>query len=166
VALYISSGKPMVTVPNVVGQSESAAKSQLTNAGFVVTTTSQTTTTAPDGNVIDQSPVANTRAASGSTVNLVIARAPTTAQVPDVTGATARGAANQLRAAGFKVTQQTKPVTRQNKDGIVVGQQPKAGSTANKGSTVTIIVGQFTAPPTTTPTTPTTPTTTPTTTTP
>jgi len=163
VTLYLSSGKPMVSVPNVIGESVSSARSQLNDAGFVVTTTSQTTTSAPDGNVIDQSPAGNTRVAAGSTVSLVVAKAPTTAQVPDVTGDTAQGAVNQLKAAGFKVAQTTKPVTKQNKDGIVVGEQPRGGSTQNKGSTVTITVGVFTPPPTTTPTTPTTPTTTPTT---
>jgi serine/threonine-protein kinase len=164
VTLYISSGKPMVSVPNVIGEDVSSARSQLNNAGFVVSTTDQTTTSAPDGNVIDQSPAGNTKVAAGSTINLVVAKAPTTAQVPDVTGDTAQGAINQLRAAGFKVTQKTKAVTHQSKDGIVVAEQPKGGSTQNKGSTVTITVGKFTPPPTTTPTTtPTSPTTTPTT---
>ncbi len=163
VTLYLSSGKPMVNVPNVIGESVSSARSQLNNAGFVVTTTDQTTTSAPDGNVIDQTPAGNTKVAAGSTVSLVVAKAPTTAQVPDVTGDTAQGAINQLKAAGFKVTQKTKPVTKQSKDGIVVAEQPPGGSTQNKGSTVTITVGMFTPPATTTPTTPTTPTTTPTT---
>jgi beta-lactam-binding protein with PASTA domain len=163
VTLYISSGKPMVTVPNVIGQSLSSARSQLNNAGFVVSTTNQTTTTAPQGNVVDQSPAGNTRVPAGSTVNLVVAQAPTTAQVPDVTGDTVKGATNALKAAGFKVTKQTRPVTSQNKDGIVIEEQPKAGSTQKKGSTVTIIVGKFTPPASTTPTTPSTPTTTPTT---
>jgi serine/threonine-protein kinase len=163
VTLYLSSGKPMVNVPNVIGESESSARSQLNNAGFVVTTTNQTTTSAPDGNVIDQTPAGNTKVAAGSTISLVVAKAPTTAQVPDVTGDTAQGAINQLKAAGFKVTQKTKPVTKQSKDGIVVAEQPRGGSTQTKGSTVTITVGMFTPPPTTTPTTPSTPTTTPTT---
>jgi serine/threonine-protein kinase len=163
VTLYISSGKPMVSVPSVIGESVSSARSQLNNAGFVVSTTNQTTTSAPDGNVVDQNPAGNTKVAAGSTVNLVVAKAPTTAAVPDVTGDTAQGAVNQLKAAGFKVTQKAKQVTNQSKDGIVLSEQPKAGSTQNKGSTVTITVGKFTPPPTTTPTTPTSPTTTPTT---
>ncbi len=163
VTLYISSGKPLVTVPNVIGESGSAARTQLTNAGFVVSTTNQMTTNTPAGQVVDQSPAGNTKVAAGSTVNLVIAQEPTTAQVPDVTGDTVKGATNALKAAGFKVAKQTQPVTKQSNDGIVVGEQPSAGSTQNKGSTVTIIVGKFTPPATTTPTTPTTPTTTPTT---
>jgi eukaryotic-like serine/threonine-protein kinase len=165
VTLFISSGKPVVTVPNVVGQSEGAAGALLGDQGFSVTTSTQTSTTTPNGDVISQSPSGDSEVAPGSTINLVIAKAPPTASVPDVTGDTARGASNQLKAAGFNVVQLTKTVTKQNKDGIVISEQPGAGTTLNKGSTVTIVVGKFTPPTTTTPTT-TTPKTTPSTTTP
>jgi serine/threonine-protein kinase len=168
VTLFISSGKPVVTVPTVVGQSEGAARAQLTDQGFVVTTSTQTSTTTPSGEVISQSPTAQTEVPPGSTINLVIAKAPPTATIPDVTGDTARGASNQLKAAGFNVVQQSKAVSKQKNDGIVLSEQPGAGTTLNKGSTVTIVVGKFTRPPTTTttPTTTTPKTTTPKTTTP
>jgi beta-lactam-binding protein with PASTA domain/predicted Ser/Thr protein kinase len=166
VTLFISSGKPVVTVPNVVGQSEGAARALLGDQGFVITTSTQTSTTSPNGDVISQSPAGDSEVAPGSTINLVVAKAPPTASVPDVTGDTARGAGNQLKAAGFKVVQQSKAVTKQNKDGIVISEQPGAGTTLNKGSTVTIVVGKFTPPPTSTTPTTTTPNTTPSTTTP
>jgi eukaryotic-like serine/threonine-protein kinase len=159
VTLFISSGRPQVTVPNVVGESEGAARAQLSAANLQATTTTQTSTTTPSGDVIAQSPNGDTSVPPGSTVSLVIATAPTTAKVPDVTGDTARGAGNQLAAAGFKVTQESKAVSKQNKDGIVVSQTPGGGATVNKGATVTIVVGRFTPPPT--PTTPSTTTTTP-----
>jgi serine/threonine-protein kinase len=82
--------------------------------------------------------------------------------VPDVKGYPAKAAARQLRSAGFKVVQQTQPVKKQSKAGIVVAQSPSPGATAQKGSTVTISVGKYQSPtPTTTTTTPTTTTTTP-----
>jgi eukaryotic-like serine/threonine-protein kinase len=166
VTLFISIGKPQVTVPNVVGQSEEGARVQLSNAGLQVTTTTETTSDTPAGQVISQSPGGDTQVPPGSTVNLVIAEAPTTAKVPDVTGDTPRGAADQLTAAGLKVSQQSKDVSKQNRDGIVISQNPAAGATLSKGSVVTIVVGHFAKPTPTTPTTgttPTTPTTTPTT---
>src|SRR5262249_59547742 len=135
---------------SVIGESASAARTQLTGDGFRVSTTNQMTTSTPAGQVIDQSPAGNTKVAAGSTINLVIAQAPTTANVPDVTGDTAKGAINTLKAAGFKVEKQTKPVTEQNQDGSVIEEQPKGGTTQKKGSTVTIIVGKFTSPPSTT----------------
>jgi eukaryotic-like serine/threonine-protein kinase len=162
VTLFVSSGKPLVTVPDVTGQSESAAKTALKNAGFSVSTSNQTSTTVTPGNVISQSPSGGSRVAPNSSVNLVIAQAPPTANVPNVTGDKANAASSALAAAGFKVTQQTKDVTDKTKDGVVIDQTPSANSTANKNSTVTIVVGHFKAPPT--PTTTTTPSTTTTTT--
>jgi eukaryotic-like serine/threonine-protein kinase len=159
VTLFISSGKPLTTVPDVIGQSEGAARAALSNAGLQVTTTPQTSTTIPTGEVIDQSPGGNTRVPPGSTVNLVTSAAPPTSKVPDVTGDTARGASNSLTAAGLKVAQQTKEVSKQNNDGIVISQSPGAGATVNQGGVVTIVVGHFKPP---TPTTPTNTTTTPT----
>ncbi len=83
--------------------------------------------------MISQSPAGDSAVPPGSTVNLVVAKAPPTASVPDVTGDTARGASNQLKAAGFNVAQQTKAVTKQNKDGIVISEQPGAGTTPQQG---------------------------------
>jgi serine/threonine-protein kinase len=168
VTMIVSSGKPLIGVPDVTGQSEAAAKAQLQNAGFTVgTTTTQVSSTDPPGNVIGQSPAGGTRTTAGTPVNLVIAKAPppATANVPDVTGKPAAEANSKLTAAGFKVTQQTQTVTKKKKDGVVISENPPANTSAKKGSTVTIVVGQYQAP-TTTPTTATTPTTPTTTTTP
>ena len=66
VTLFISSGQPEVTVPDVTGQSESAAKATLEGKGFNVTTSTQTSTSTPAGNVISQSPAGGSHA-PGST---------------------------------------------------------------------------------------------------
>jgi len=168
VTLVVSTGKPTVTVPsvtvpNVTGQPQSQARSTLQAAGFKVTTTTQTSSTVTAGNVVSQSPAGNSQAASGSTVNLVIAQAPITASVPNVQGQTASAATSSLEGAGFTVVKATKNVIHQAKNGIVLSQSPAAGTNANKGSTVTITVGHYQAPTPTTPTTTTSTTTTPTT---
>ncbi len=162
VTLFVSSGQAKVGVPNVIGENESAAKSALQNAGFSVSTTSQTSSTVRSGDVISQSPAGNAQAAKGSTVSLVISQGPAPLNVPNVKGDTAQQATNVLRGAGFTVAQQTKAVKKQANNGIVVSQSPGAGSSQKRGSTVTIVIGQFTPPP---PPTTTTTTTTPTTTT-
>jgi eukaryotic-like serine/threonine-protein kinase len=168
VTLIVSSGKPNVNVPDETGQPEQAAKQALQALGFKVTETKQQTSSAQPNTVVSQSPAGNTQAAPGSTVSLVIAQAPTTATVPNVTGKTAADATSALQAAGFKVVPQSKKVIHQSRDGIVLSQSPAGGTTASKGTTVTIVVGHFTSStPTTTTTPPTTTTpTTPTTTTP
>ncbi len=167
VTLFVSSGPALVSVPDVTGESEGSAKGQLENDGFQVTTTSQVSSTATAGDVISQDPSGGKQVAPGSTVALVIATAPTTATVPNVVGQHADAAQNALKGAGFTVTQQTQSVSDKKQDGLVISQNPAANATANKGSNVTIVVGQFhnsqtstqTTPTTTTQTTPTTSTT-------
>jgi beta-lactam-binding protein with PASTA domain/predicted Ser/Thr protein kinase len=164
VNLVVSSGAPLVTVPDVTGQPESSAKQQLQGAGFTVgSTTTQVSSTVPAGDVISQSPSGGTQSSKGATVSLVIAKAPapatTTATVPNVTGQQASAAAAKLQAAGFHVSQQSQPVQRKKRNGVVISQSPGASSTAKKGSTVTIVIGQYTPPTSSSSTTSTTPTT-------
>ncbi len=160
VTLLISSGQPPVNVPNVVGQTLSAAEGQLNGLNITVNTSQQPTSSSPPDTVLSQS--ASGKVSAGTAVTLVIAVAPTTVGVPSVTGQTAHEAEKALKAAGFKVSKTTQDVTDKTQSGHVVSQSP-AGGQAAKGSTVTIVVGKYVKPTkTTTTTTPTT--TTPTTT--
>jgi len=138
VEIFVSSGKPLVSVPNVVGQSQDSAKSALQGAGFQVSTNTQSSS-AKAGNVINQDPAGGSQAASGSTVTLTIATAPTnttpTATVPSVKGQQASAASGTLTAAGFTVNQTTKNVTNPANNGIVLRQDPGGGSSSPKGST-------------------------------
>jgi eukaryotic-like serine/threonine-protein kinase len=148
VTLVVSSGKAKVNVPDVTGQTQQAASSILVNAGFRVgTITQQQTASSRAGTVVSQSPSGGTSEVPGSSVNLVIAQTPTTANVPNVVGDTAAQASSALQAAGFSVAQTTKTVTDKSKNGIVISQNPNGG-TANKGSTVTIVVGKAASGPT------------------
>jgi serine/threonine-protein kinase len=131
-----------VTVPDVTGESEGDAKAQL-GKNFNVTTSTQTSSTATPGTVLSQNPAGGTSVPPGSTVALVIATAPTTATVPDVRGQTAASAASQLTQAGFQVQERNKAVTDQSKDGVVLSENPSQGSTQQKGTTVTIVVGKY-----------------------
>lgn len=163
VTLFISSGKAPIAVPSVTGDTAAAAKGQLTAAGFNVTQTSQTTNTASQvGTVLSQSPSPPTKAPSGSNVTIVVGTAPTTAAVPNVVGYTAAAAASTLTSAGFNVSDLIEVVNKPNQDGNVISQSPRPGGSVKKGTTVTITVGRYQAPPVTTTTTSTT--TTPTTT--
>ena len=145
VTVFVSSGRPNQSVPSVVGETQTAATSDLTKAGFTVTTTTQPSSSVPAGAVISQNPNAGTSVAAGSTVTIVVATAPPTATVPPVTGDPTTGAVNALRAAGFQVTQKTTKVTDPTQNGIVIDQSPAGNANAKKGSTVTITIGRYTA---------------------
>jgi eukaryotic-like serine/threonine-protein kinase len=143
VTLFVSSGKPTKSVPGVVGETQTAATTDLTKAGFNVNPTTQPSSSVPAGAVISQSPKGGTIEPAGSTVTIVVATQPVTATVPPVTGDPVAGAVNALRAAGFKVIQQTKKVIDPTQNGVVIDQNPAGNANAKKGSTVTITVGKY-----------------------
>jgi len=58
-----------------------------------------------------------------------------------VIGRRPRVARAQLEAAGLRVDQREAPVGDPRQDGRVVFQNPPAGTTVGRGSTVTIVVG-------------------------
>jgi serine/threonine-protein kinase len=145
VNLYISSGPAQVTVPDVTGQSESAATAELSNAGLRTDITEEESGQQA-GTVLRQDPGAGAQVARGATVTLVVAKPPAQASVPDVTGLTQDAATARLGGAGFSVSTQSRTVTDPAQDGVVLSQRPAGGSSASRGSTVTIVVGKATTP--------------------
>ncbi|TML03214.1 MAG: Stk1 family PASTA domain-containing Ser/Thr kinase [Actinobacteria bacterium] len=161
VTLVVSKGPEQVAVPSEVGKTLDDARNDLGNAGFKVSVTRQESSTADPDTVLSQDPAAGTNADKGSTVNLTVAKEPTTAQVPNEVGKQDTDAVSALQDAGFKVSISRQDTQNLDEDGIVLTQDPDHGS-AKKGSTVKIVVGRFNpnlqgdgTP--TTPTTPTTP---------
>src|SRR6202046_2166146 len=86
VNLVVSSGS-CVSVPGVVGQSQSAATSAITGAGLVANTTFDTSCPggAQPGNVDSQTPAANAQVNSGTTVNISVCQSATTTTVAPTT---------------------------------------------------------------------------------
>ena len=165
VTVFVSSGPAQVHVPDVTGQTQTAAEATLTTAGLAVGAITPQVSREPDaGNgplaVPDGAGDAARRA---GTVNLVVAQAPKEVAVPGVVGqdrGARGGGARQSRASRSRRV--TEPTSEPAQVGHVLKQSPAAGAQARKGATVTITIGMATE---TTPTTPTTTTTTPTTTT-
>ncbi|HZT94693.1 MAG TPA: Stk1 family PASTA domain-containing Ser/Thr kinase [Gaiellaceae bacterium] len=156
VRVNVMKGPGTATVPNVVGQTAAAATAALRNAGFNPNP-SYVDNNAPQGQVIHQNPAPGSTEAKGTSVTIQISNGPPQTSVPDVVGYTSQQAEQALQSAGFQVTQQY-VLTGAAQDNIVQRQNPAGGSTATRGSTVTIVIGQHSPgpPPTTTTTTPTT----------
>lgn len=72
VTVTVSSGPAKVAVPDVGGQTQAAAVSALSAAGFNVTVNTQSSSAANNGKVINQSPSAGTMADKGSTVIITV----------------------------------------------------------------------------------------------
>ncbi len=156
VTVLVSSGPAPVKVPDVVGQSQSAAEATLTNAGLTVgAITPRVSSGQAPGTVIAQSPARGGSLPSGGAVELTVARASDEETVPNVVGQGEASAAAALGRAGFAPHANTTPTSEPSQAGVVLKQSPAGGRHAKKGSAVNITVGQLRTP--TTPTTPTTP---------
>ncbi len=130
-----------VTVPNVVGMTQSAASSAITGAGLTVgTVTTQSSSTVPSGQVISQNPAAGASVASGSAVNLVVSSGPANVTVPNVVGMTQSAASSAITGAGLTVGTVTTQSSSTVPSGQVISQNPAAGASVASGSAVNLVV--------------------------
>jgi beta-lactam-binding protein with PASTA domain len=142
VNLIVSSG---TKVPNVVGSTQTAATTAIENAGLVVgTVTQQSSTTVAIGRVISESPLASTLASAGSAVNIVVSSGTT---VPNVVGSTQAAATASITSAGLKVGTVTPQTSTTVPIGSVISQTPASGAAASGGSAVNLIVSSGTKVP-------------------
>ena len=96
ITLVVSSGAPAVDVPNVIGQTESGARSQLSAFNVGVSYQDLPAGDGNDGRVIAQSIAGGQQAPAGSSIQLTVGRAaappptnaPTTTVAPTTTAAT------------------------------------------------------------------------------
>ena len=142
VTITVSTGKPKVDVPDVVGKDASAAADDIVNAGLRVRTVNEPSTTVEKGKVIRTDPSAGTSLDKGSPVTLSVSSGVETAQVPNVIGKRQDEATTALQALGFTVKVENVVVLSDADDGRVLEQSPTGGTDAPKGSTITIRVGR------------------------
>ncbi|WP_460357526.1 Stk1 family PASTA domain-containing Ser/Thr kinase [Actinoallomurus acanthiterrae] len=143
VTLVVSTGKPKVTVPPLRGKSLDEAKSALENAGLKVgDTPKQNSSTVPKGNVITSDPTSGSKVAKDTEVALTISDGPGKTVVPNEVGKPVDEAKADLKSNGFKVHVQFVPAQEGQTPGTVLQQNPNEGDTANRNSTVTLIVAK------------------------
>ncbi len=144
IALLISSGAPQKTVPSVKGENASAAAATLRADGFQVRFSRVVNGSVTAGQVLDQTPAANSKAPPGTTVTLTVAKAPAKGTVPSVVGDPTDGAISALQAAGFSsYHEEFRTLRNPDKAGTVVAQRPQGGSSEPKSTTVVIVVGRY-----------------------
>ena len=141
VDLTVSAGPQQVAVPEVAGLTLKSAQGRLTRAGLKSSVREESSDTVPKGRVVSASPQEGQQVDKGSSVSLVVSTGPEQVAVPDETGKSFDEASSDLQAAGFKVTRKDQENT--DKDpGTVLGQTPKGGSQAAKGSVVALTVAK------------------------
>ena len=146
VLIVVSKGKVKVEVPDVRGDSAADAVRALTQAGLDAKEY-QVTSSKQAGTVTGQSPAPGTMVVKGTTVRINVSKGLPPVIVPsDVIGKNVADATSELQQLGFNVQTQEADSTKQ-KD-TVIDSNPKPGSSAQRGSQVTLTVsrGPQTAP--------------------
>ncbi len=142
VRLLISTGPPILAVPDVTNKPQDTAAKALTDAGFKVNATQGVSDTVPAGSVISQDPQPGTSLTKFGTVTIVVSQGPHYVDLPPVVGLSADRARQLLEQAGFTV--RVKKVYGGRLDiafGVQVRDQDKNDQgQVRYGSTVTIEV--------------------------
>jgi beta-lactam-binding protein with PASTA domain len=138
VDVSVSDG-PSAIVPNLVGQTVSAAQTWLTATGLVSGAVTAVFDAAQAGRVIGLQPAAGTEVAVGSTVAMTASRGPATVTVPDLVGGTEASGATTLAGLGLSVGTVTHAFDARAA-GQVASQSPAAGTVVGAGASVSFVV--------------------------
>jgi serine/threonine protein kinase len=132
--VFVSSGPPVVQVPNVTNMDEATATANLGSVGLKVgEVVRQSSPTVPDGVVMQTDPAASAQIAQGSTVKLVLSNGKVT--MPDVMGQPLSDAQSLLEASDLTVTTRRDP-SCVRADGSPVSQQSVPPGDVAQRSTV------------------------------
>jgi serine/threonine-protein kinase len=144
VLLTIGRQRETLRLPDVVGQDRRTAETTLEGVGLRVTVTEVDGGGQP-GTVVDTSPAAGATVPRNSSVTLEVTRG-NRLTVPSVVGQAPSDAASTLSAAGFtgSVSQTSQQTGDPGNYGKILSQSPSAGSQADAGATISVVVG---APP-------------------
>ncbi|MDA8197188.1 MAG: PASTA domain-containing protein [Actinomycetota bacterium] len=134
VALVESKGPAPRSVPNLIGDSQSAAQSALTSIGLVASASTAYSDTVAAGQVISQSVAAGNMVARGTTISFVVSLGPHLVAVPDLTTMTLKQAQAALAAVGLSVGNVYGP----NGNVVVIFQNPTGGTSVKFGSSVDV----------------------------
>lgn len=138
VSFVVSKGIEQVLVASYVGKSGEQALTELTEAGFNVTSTYAFSETRLAGEVISQVPAGGTSVNKASAVSIVISKGGQYSYIPNLYSIEELKAVKALEDLGLKVVVKKigkKPVKK------VTSMVPKVGTKVKRGSTVTITVG-------------------------
>ncbi|RII11253.1 Serine/threonine-protein kinase PknB [Streptomyces sp. YIM 130001] len=133
--LVVAMEKKQVSVPDVIGQKLEAAKKQLEDNGFDVTTEEVPRDDVEEGQVVDQTPKGSAKVDPGSSVNLKVAKKSEDVAVPTVNGQKLSDARTAIEEAGLTVGNVTGPG---EDEAVVVTSDPTGGTQVKAGSTVNL----------------------------
>ena len=138
---FLSRGDDKAVVPNVIGLREQQAEIRVEDRGLEALARSAQSNR-PQGVVFAEKPGAGTQLDKGQTVTIFVSSG--RLAVPNVTGLRLTDAQQKLEALGLKV--EVKRVASTKPKGFVIDQDPVAGVSALRGTTVTLSVSSGAEP--------------------
>ena len=144
--LVVSKGartEDKVSVPGVVGEKESSAKSTLEAAGLKVSVKTKYSTDVAKGKVISQSPGSGNQVAKNSTVVITVSKGEkpeTMVRVPNLRYFTESEARSELKNSNLVLGSVLKEYSDSVEKGLVIRQTVSSGSKVKEGTAVGIYV--------------------------
>lgn len=144
IQVVVSNGEEILTVavPDVSGQSESAAQKTLEDANLVVDSESKYDDHIEAGKVISTDPAAGMEVEEGTHVKMYVSMGVEKVEVPQITGITSEEAQAALAAVGLIGGSVTEEYSEEYDAGYVISQGKSAGSKLEKGSAVDYVVSK------------------------
>ena len=136
--LGVGNANSQISMPTVIGKTETEASSILREAGLRVTRKDITDEANEAGKVVDQDPDPGVEVKKGTEVTITVSQGAPSAAVPDVRGRKLDAATDSLVSAGFRVRTVRRTDAAAEVD-TVVDQDPKPGP-GRRGATITLVV--------------------------
>jgi serine/threonine-protein kinase len=128
-----------VTLPNVTGETQSAALTSLRREGLTPLASLAANARVPSGLVVGTTPPPGTAVKKGARVSVVVSSGPGILALPNVDRKGSAEAVKILREKGFQPTAQGQSSNTLGK-GLVISTDPPAGTEVQVGSPVTVLV--------------------------
>ena len=131
-----------VPVPDLTGKTKAQAESALSSVGLKLGSVTEEESTKTAGTVIKQGTAAGIKVEKGTSVSITIAKGVTEipVNVPDLSSYSESQVKSVLQDAGLSLGTITRKHDTSHSTGDVIGQNPKAGSSVAKGSTVNVTI--------------------------
>jgi serine/threonine-protein kinase len=133
-------GPEMVPVPAVAGQTEEEVSATLDEAGLTPQFSTEESGEVDEGLAISSNPPEGTEVEVGSTVEVVISAGPEAVEVPDIVDMSQEDAEAALAEVDLTlevISQENRAATA---EGTVIRSEPTAGSSAQRGDVVGVVV--------------------------
>jgi serine/threonine-protein kinase len=138
---WLARARAALHVPNLVGLTPEQARVALEQVKLKLgKTTEGPSDSVPRGQVAAANPAIGADAAPDQVVDLTISSGPPTQEVPSVVGKRLSTAKGVLEKAGFAVGSTRYGSNDDYEQGIVISQNPKAGSQASPGVKIDLVV--------------------------